>query len=64
MFNQHRNQARYLAQRKYFFFPEISSLNDDQAIQMLLSIIKTRAWLINKTVGNVTSPSPWKSFFP
>lgn len=64
MFHQQRSQSGYLAQRKNFFFPKISSPNGDQAIQILLFIVKTRAWLINKTVGNVTGPSPQKALLP
>lgn len=66
MFHQQRSQAGHLAQRKNLFFPEISSPNDDQAIQILSYIVndQTRAWLINKTVGNVTGPSPRKALFP
>lgn len=64
MFHQQRRQSEYLAQRKNFFFPKISSPSDDQAIQVSLFIVETRAWLINKTVGNVTGPSPQKALLP
>ena len=56
MFHQQRSQSGYLAQRKNFFFPEISSPN------CYLSLRPELGWL--KTVGNVTGPSPQKALFP
>lgn len=64
MFHQQINQSGYLAQRKIFFFPEISTLNHYPASQILLFIVVTRAWLINRMVGNVTGPSPQKNLVP